>query len=102
MNEAKQNYNAQLQDKHQAPKTSAGASGKPSSAYAGDIELISFDDVQSIIPLSKSRIYALIKARKFPPPVKIGEHRACWVRHEIIAYRDERIAARQPWEGGGT
>ncbi|MCB9988315.1 MAG: AlpA family phage regulatory protein [Rhodospirillales bacterium] len=91
-----------MNDDQTLPKLEKKQGTVAPSFSQSNIQLISFDDVQSIIPLSKSRIYALIKARKFPPPVKIGEHRACWIRHEITAYRDERIAARQPWEGGDT
>lgn len=72
-------------------KCSCGLSQPPSKE---EIVFISFDEVQDIIPLSKSRLYELMRKGKFPRPVKIGEHRAVWIQHEVIAYRAARIAER--------
>lgn len=59
-----------------------------------EINLISFDEVKELIPMSKSRLYTLMREGKFPRPVKIGEHRAVWIKHEVLAYRAARIAER--------
>jgi len=61
-----------------------------------NIELIGFAEVRAIVPLSKSRLYALMREGKFPRPIKLGDggHRSCWIKHEILAYLAERIAAR--------
>lgn len=59
-----------------------------------DIVFIDFDEVQEYIPLSKSRLYTLMNEGEFPKPVKIGIHRAVWIKQEILDYRSQRIEAR--------
>lgn len=59
-----------------------------------DDRFIDFDEVQKIIPLSKSRYYALMKQKRVPQSVKIGDHRACWLLSECLAYANARIQER--------
>lgn len=42
---------------------------------------------------SKSRIYALASAGKFPKPVAIGERASAWLKSEIDAWVASRISA---------
>lgn len=75
--------------------TNTCSCGRPYLTSTEEVEFIDFDDVQQIIPMSKSRLYALMREAKFPRPVKlVGEHRAAWIKHEVVAYRDARIAER--------
>jgi prophage regulatory protein len=43
---------------------------------------------------SKSQIYAGIKAGTFPPPIELGENSVGWVEHEIDAYLQAKVNAR--------
>jgi len=42
---------------------------------------------------SKSQLYALVKAGKFPAPIKISARSSAWIEHEVLAWLSERIAA---------
>ena len=47
-------------------------------------ELLTCDQVQEIVPLTTSTIYRLMRAEKFPLPIKIGERNVRWLRDEIM------------------
>jgi prophage regulatory protein len=47
-----------------------------------------------MVGLETSQIYQLIAESKFPAPVPIGARAVAWVEDEILAWIDERIAAR--------
>lgn len=51
--------------------------------------------VLSRTALSRSMLYALIKAGMFPAPVNIGERAVGWVEDEIDDWVDSRIANRK-------
>lgn len=57
--------------------------------------LIRLPQVQEIVPYSRSTIYNLIAAGDFPPPVKLGPRASAWVKSEVEAWADERIAQRE-------
>lgn len=44
--------------------------------------------------LSRSEIYRRIAAGNFPEPVKLGERASAWPEHEVTAWCEARIAAR--------
>jgi len=44
--------------------------------------------------LSRSEIYRRITAGDFPQPVKLGERASAWPEHEVTAWCEARIAAR--------
>lgn len=71
----------------------AGSPYQVSQLTPGD-SFIDFKEVQQIIPLSKSRYYALMKEGKVPRSVKIGDHRACWLLSECLAYANQKIQER--------
>jgi len=41
------------------------------------VKLISTEQIQHLLPVSRTTIYTLIRKREFPPPVKIGR-RSLW------------------------
>ena len=43
---------------------------------------------------SRVHLDRLVKARKFPRPIKIGENRNAWLASEVAAWLAGRIAAR--------
>ncbi len=56
---------------------------------------ISQPQVQEIIPYSRSTIYSLIAAGDFPAPVKLGPRASAWVKSEVEAWAESRIAERE-------
>lgn len=56
--------------------------------------LIKLNDVATMTSLSKTQIMNLRKAGKFPVPVSLGEKRIAFVRSEVEAWVEQRIAAR--------
>jgi predicted DNA-binding transcriptional regulator AlpA len=56
--------------------------------------LLGFDPLSRYVQLGRSRIYQLIGAGEFPPPIKVG-YSSRWVRAEVDQWLSERIAARQ-------
>jgi predicted DNA-binding transcriptional regulator AlpA len=54
--------------------------------------ILRFNQVQELIPFSRSYIYNLISQDRFPSPVKLieGGRGAGWWEHEIRAYVESR------------
>jgi prophage regulatory protein len=50
--------------------------------------------VRALTGLSDSGIYRGVRQGTFPAPVKLSANVSRWLRHEVLAWRDERIAAR--------
>lgn len=44
--------------------------------------------------LSRQLLSLMARAGEFPPPVQVGERRQAYVRAEVFAWLDSRIAAR--------
>lgn len=55
-----------------------------------DIRIIRIRDVIALTGLSRSAIYAAVKAGTFPRQVKLSVRSAGWVRSEIVAWMKER------------
>ena len=51
------------------------------------------------IKFSRQHIHRLVAARKFPPPVKIGENTNAWLEPEIDAYLEDCVAKRDAGAG---
>lgn len=49
--------------------------------------------VMSKTTLGRSTIYAYVKERKFPAPIKLGDRAIGWIDSEIDAWIEERIKA---------
>lgn len=56
--------------------------------------LVSLNDVVKMTSLSRTAINIKRKAGTFPPAVALGEKRVAFVRAEVVAWIDARIAAR--------
>lgn len=56
--------------------------------------LISFNDTAKMTSLSRTMINKLRSANRFPVAVSLGERRIAFVRAEVEAWIDARIAAR--------
>lgn len=51
--------------------------------------------VEELAGLSRDSIYRLGRAGKFPRPIKVSERASRWNEAEIMAWREQRIAASQ-------
>ena len=60
------------------------------------MQMVSIDELRTVfgVNFSKVHIYRLIRAGEFPQPIKLGEHRSAFLRHEVEAWIAERIAKR--------
>lgn len=56
--------------------------------------LIRLPQVQAIVPYSRSTIYSLVAAGDFPAPVKLGPRASAWVKAEVEAWAENRVAQR--------
>lgn len=48
-----------------------------------DVSFLRLPDVKLVTGLSKSSLYALIRAESFPAPVRLGPRTVAWVRSEV-------------------
>lgn len=55
--------------------------------------------VQELTGLSRSAIYAAMRAGTFPEPVRIGKSAVAWRSSDIEAWQASRLAARQQHAG---
>ncbi|KAB2738781.1 AlpA family phage regulatory protein [Brucella anthropi] len=56
--------------------------------------LISLNDCCALTSLSRTAINKMRSAGKFPDPVNLGEKRIAFVRSEVVAWLEDRIASR--------
>lgn len=62
-----------------------------SSRDTDDMSFLRLAEVKAITGLSKSSIYALIRAHSFPAPIQLGPRTVAWVRSEIRDWATERF-----------
>lgn len=56
--------------------------------------LLRLPQVKARTGLSRSEIYRRVSSGDFPAPVKLGERASAWPEHEVTAWCEARIAAR--------
>ena len=56
-------------------------------------ELLTCKQVEEIVQLTQSTVYRLVRAGKFPAPIKIGGRNVRWLRSEIMDYLKSRPRA---------
>lgn len=56
--------------------------------------LIRRREVENRTGMARSTIYGLIRAGRFPAPVRLTENTVAWPEREVEAWIAERIAAR--------
>lgn len=64
------------------------------SNFTNDINFLRLPSVKLATGLSKSTIYALIRADSFPVPVPLGLRTVAWVRSEVQEWAAERVRLR--------
>jgi prophage regulatory protein len=58
-----------------------------------DVVFLRLPDVKAVTGLSKTSLYALIKEKSFPAPVRLGPRAVAWVKSEIRQWAVERVQA---------
>ena len=60
------------------------------------MKLLSIDELRPVkgIPYSKPHLWRLIRAGKFPRPIRLGENRIAFPEHEINAWLESKVAER--------
>ncbi len=56
--------------------------------------LMKINQVSAITGHSRSKVYADIKAGKFPPPIRLGTRTVAWADNEINAWITAKIAGK--------
>lgn len=72
---------------------SANATLGEGSSTLDDVSFLRLPEVKAITGLSKTSVYALIKERTFPAPVRLGPRAVAWVRSEVRQWALERVHA---------
>jgi len=63
------------------------------------LRILSLNDLRELgIYYSRVHIYRLVKAGKFPAPIKVGQNRIGWVESEIDEWLNAKIAERDAKE----
>jgi prophage regulatory protein len=55
--------------------------------------VLDLEGVIALTTLSQSTIYAMAKRGEFPKQKKIGPNRVVWLRSEVVAWLEEKLAA---------
>jgi prophage regulatory protein len=77
-------------------RSSAPSDGTaPADIAAAPIRFIRIAEVKTRTGLSKTEIYARIKALTFPRPLNLSPYRVAWIESEIVAWQESVIAARR-------
>lgn len=56
-----------------------------------EVIFLRLPEVKTVTGLSKSSLYALIRANSFPAPVRLGPRTVAWVRTEVKQWAAERV-----------
>jgi len=63
------------------------------------LRILSLNDLRELgIYYSRVHIYRLVKAGKFPAPIKVGQNRIGWVESEIDEWLNAKVAERDAKE----
>jgi prophage regulatory protein len=63
------------------------------STNLDDVTFLRLPEVKAITGLSKTSLYALIRDKSFPAPVRVGPRAVAWVRSEVRQWAVERVHA---------
>lgn len=64
------------------------------SVLTADICFIRLPTVMRITGLGKTSIYRKSADGSFPAPVKLGDRAVAWIRSEVLAWAEARVAER--------
>jgi predicted DNA-binding transcriptional regulator AlpA len=63
------------------------------STNLDDVTFLRLPEVKAITGLSKTSVYALIRGKSFPAPVRLGPRAVAWVRSEVRQWALDRVHA---------
>ena len=63
------------------------------SGSPDDLSFLRLPEVKAITRLSKTSLYAMIRNRSFPAPVRLGPRAVAWLRSEVRQWAMERVHA---------
>jgi prophage regulatory protein len=66
-------------------------SRKETLSSPDEVIFVRLPEVKAVTGLSKSSLYALIRANNFPGPIRLGPRTVAWVRSEINEWAAERV-----------
>ena len=66
---------------------------KGPSNLPDDVSFLRLPEVKAVTGLSKTSLYALIREKSFPAPVRLGPRAVAWVRSEVRQWAVERVHA---------
>ena len=72
------------------------------SKLQDELSFLRLPELKSVTGLSKSSLYALIRANSFPAPIHLGPRTVAWVRSEVRQWAAERISksrSESPYTG---
>jgi len=75
------------------PHIAAKKGHNASSIDLDDVIFLRLPEVKAVTGLSKSSLYALIRERTFPRPVRLGARSVAWVKSEVRQWAVERVNA---------
>ena len=67
-----------------------------------DKKLLRLPEVLGCIGLSRSTVYQMIKAKEFPPQVRLGARAVAWDSAQVQAWIADRIARARPDQCTGS
>lgn len=67
------------------------AIGKETRSIPDEVIFWRLPEVKAVTGLSKSSLYALVRAKTFPAPVQLGPRTVGWVRTEVTQWAAERV-----------
>jgi predicted DNA-binding transcriptional regulator AlpA len=74
---------------HNAAKGARSAS----SIDLDEVIFLRLPEVKAVTGLSKSSLYALVREKSFPAPVRLGVRTVAWVRSEVRQWAAQRVHA---------
>ncbi len=82
-----------LGKKMPSSQKTAGSNLDDTLSNVDDVVFLRLPDVKAVTGLSKTSLYALIKEKSFPAPVRLGPRAVAWVKSEIRQWAVERVQA---------
>lgn len=63
------------------------------SVSRDDLSFLRLPEVKAITRLSKTSLYAMIRNKTFPAPVRLGPRAVAWLRSEVRQWAVDRVHA---------
>jgi prophage regulatory protein len=78
-------------DNGEPTRTKLGSRNEIPSGPDDEVIFLRLPEVKAATGLSKSSLYALVRADNFPPPVRLGPRTVAWVRSEVAQWASDRV-----------